>query len=165
MDKLGIDPVQLLLQIFNFVVMVVLLTKFLYRPILKILEERKKKIAEGLEYAQKAKLEEEKAARIRQEIISIAKEESRKIIAEGKLAGKRLEQDIIEKAHKEAQSIIEKGRSDLAVKQEELEKRLKDKTVTIAEAMLKSLLADILTERNQKQIIEKKLLELSKQVK
>ena len=48
MEKLGIEPILLLTQVINFTILVVVLTKFLYKPILKMLDERKKKIEEGL---------------------------------------------------------------------------------------------------------------------
>ena len=89
MEKLGIEQIQLLLQTFNFVVMAVLLTKFLYKPILKSLSDRRKKIAEGLLFAEKIKKEEEKTENKRQEVLAKAREESRKIIEEGKQAGKK----------------------------------------------------------------------------
>ena len=58
MDKLGIEPVMLLTQVINFLVLVILLTKFLYKPILKLIDERRKKIEEGLQLAQEMKLKE-----------------------------------------------------------------------------------------------------------
>ena len=53
MEKLGIELTQILTQIFNFTLMVFLLTKLLYKPVIKKLEERKAKIAEGLAYTEK----------------------------------------------------------------------------------------------------------------
>ena len=49
MENIGIEPYQLLTQVINFALMIFILTKLLYKPILKGLEERKKKIEEGLE--------------------------------------------------------------------------------------------------------------------
>ncbi|MBI4067181.1 F0F1 ATP synthase subunit B [Candidatus Gottesmanbacteria bacterium] len=153
MDKLGIEPMQLLLQAFNFVVLVVLLSKFLYKPILKVLEERKKKIAEGLAFTERAKLEEEKAEKKRQDIIDKAKEEAKKIVDEGKVAGKKIEAEITQKAHKQSLEILEKGKRDIELERQDMEKRLKNKTVEIAEAMVTHLLRDVLTEKNQIKII------------
>src|SRR3989338_9157846 len=53
MDKIGVEPVALLTQIINFLLMVLILSKILYKPILKMLDERKKKIEEGLKYTAK----------------------------------------------------------------------------------------------------------------
>lgn len=165
MEKLGIEPVQLLTQIFNFVVMLLLLTKFLYKPILRVLSERRKKIQEGLEYAEKMNEELEKTDKKRQEVIEKAKEDGRKIIEESKKSGKLLEAEIIEKAHKEAGAILEKGRKELEMERGEMERQLRGNTVEIAQTWVETVLGDILTAKNQSEIINKKLKELAKRIK
>ena len=74
MENLGIQPVPLLLQAINFLLLLFILKKYLYKPILKALEDRKKKIEEGLAYSEKMKAEAEKSEKKREEIISRAKE-------------------------------------------------------------------------------------------
>lgn len=165
MEKLGIEPVQLLTQVFNFVVMLVLLTKFLYKPILKALEERKKKIQSGLEYAEKMAGELEKTGKKRQEVIDAAKEEGRKIIEESKKTGKLLEAEIVEKAHKEEAVILEKGRKELEMERTEMEKQLRTNTVEIAQTWVETVLGNVLTAKNQQEIINRKLKELAKHIK
>ncbi|MCL5798272.1 MAG: F0F1 ATP synthase subunit B, partial [Patescibacteria group bacterium] len=98
MEKLGVEPFQLLTQLFNFFLMVFILTKFLYKPITKKLEERKKKIEEGLEYADRMKSEMEKSDKKRQDVIDRAKLDAKKIVEEAKKEGRKLEAEIVEKA-------------------------------------------------------------------
>lgn len=165
MDKLGIEPVQLLTQIFNFVVMVILMSKFLYKPILKALEDRRKKIQAGLEYAEKMQVELEKTGKKRQEVIDAAKEEARKIIEESKKTGKLLEAEIVEKAHNEAAVILDKGRKELEMERVDMEKQLTSQTVDIAQTWVETVLGKVLSVKNQQQIINKKLQELAHHVK
>src|SRR3989344_5068928 len=139
MDKLGIEPTQLLFQAINFTIMVVVLTKLLYNPILRALNERKRKIAEGLAYTEKMKKEEEKLEKKRQEVVDKAKDE--------------------------AQKIIEKGKKDIELERVEMEQKLRDETIEVAEAMVTRLLENILTEKNQKALIEKKLAQIAKDTK
>ncbi len=162
MEKLGVEPVQLLTQIFNFVVMFLVLSKLLYKPILKALDERRKKIEEGLQYAEKMKAETEKNDKKREEIIGEAKNEARKIIEEGKKSGRQVEAEIIEKAHKEAQEVIAKGRSELSLERIEMEKQLRGQTIEIATSMEESILRQILDKNYQMEIINKKIRELEK---
>ena len=162
MEKLGIEPIQLLLQTFNFVVMAVLLTKFLYKPILKSLSDRRKKIAEGLLFAEKIKKEEEKTENKRQEVLAKAREESRKIIEEGKQAGKKDEAEIIKKAHQEASQIVEKGKRDVEVERSTIEKGLQKQTIEIAALMVEKVLQDSLDQKLQKAILDKKLKDITK---
>lgn len=165
MEQLGIQPFQLVTQVFNFLVMVFLLSKFLYKPILKVLEERKKKIAEGLAYSQKMKEEAEKSEKKRQEVINQAKEEARKIVEDGKKAGKKLEEEIIGKALTEANTILGKARQDLEREKLEMERDLRTKTVEIAQSWVEAVLGKVLGEKAQKTLINQKIEDLEKSSK
>jgi F-type H+-transporting ATPase subunit b len=63
MEKLGINLGFFIFQVLNFLVLMVLLYAFAYRPILKMLDDRKKKIAQGLEDARVAAEARERGAR------------------------------------------------------------------------------------------------------
>ena len=52
MEKLGINPGLLIAQIFNVVLLVWLLTRFLYRPVLNMLNERTRRIQDSLKEAE-----------------------------------------------------------------------------------------------------------------
>lgn len=162
MEQLGIQPIQLLTQVFNFVVMIVLLSKFLYKPILKALEARKKKIQDGLAYTQKMEEEAQKNEKRREEIISRAKEEARQIVEEGKIAGKRMETEILTKAQAEANSILEKGRQELVMEKAEMENQLRRQTVEIAKSWVEAVLTKTLGIKTQQTIINKKIQEMAK---
>lgn len=162
MEQLGIEPIQLLTQIFNFTVMVVVLTKFLYKPILKKLDERRKKIEEGLAMAEKIKVEAENQEKKKQEILDEAKEEARKIIEDGKKTGKKVEAEIIEKAHTEANTILEKGKEELERERLEMEKELRLQTVEIAQTWVETVLKEVLRGKNQQITINKKIKDLER---
>ncbi|MBI5465617.1 F0F1 ATP synthase subunit B [Candidatus Gottesmanbacteria bacterium] len=165
MEQLGIETVQLLTQVFNFVVMLVLLTKFLYRPILGKLEERRKKIEEGLIFTERARKDLEEIDKKKQEIIDQAKLEARRIIDEGKKSAKNLEREIIEKARQEAVTILEKGGEELKSARWRMERELKVQTVEIAQTMVKRLLEKTLTSSDHQEIIDKKIEEIGKLAK
>lgn len=164
MEQLGIEPVQLATQIFNFVIMAVLLTYFLYKPILRVLKARREKIAEGLAYSEKMKEEAQKTETKRQAILTSAREEAGKIIEEAKKSGKTVEAEIIEKAHQEAKLIVEKGRSDVEMERVEMEKKLREQTVEIATAMAAKVLESTLSVKNQRAIIAKKIKTITRQL-
>src|SRR3989344_7992101 len=102
MEKLGIQPLSLLLQVINFLILLFVLKKYLYTPILNMLNDRKKKIEEGLSYSEKMKSEFEKSEKKRAEIIDKGKLEAQKIVEEGRHAAKGKENELIAKAEKEA---------------------------------------------------------------
>lgn len=164
MEQLGIEPVQLLTQLINFAIMVAVLSKLLYKPIMKSLNERRKKIAEGLAYTEKMKAESEKTESKRQAILASAKEEASKIIEDAKKAAKGVEAEIIEKAHEEEKGIVEKGRSDIEMERAEMAKKLKEQTVDIAAAIAGKVLESSLSAADQRTIIQKKIKTLAKKL-
>ena len=94
----------LIAQILNFLVLVFVLAKFVYKPVLGIMEERKNKIASDLETAEKAKNDAEAV----------------KAEYAAKLADARQDaQDIIENARKTAQAAHDKIMADTKVEQEQ----------------------------------------------
>lgn len=162
MEQLGVELQQLITQIINFAILLFLLTKFLYKPILKALNERKTKIAEGLEYAEKMKKEDEKTELKRQEIVKEAKIEAKKIIEEAKKDAKKQQSDILDKANSEALEIKAKARLELESERLLLEKELKTKTVEIAKIWVESVIGKFLEDKKQLEIVNKKIAEMSK---
>lgn len=157
MQKLGIEPVQLLLQLFNFVLMVFVLTKLLYNPIKGKLEERRKKIAEGLEYTRKMKEKEEEIDKKREEIMQQARLDAKKVIDESKKSGKILEEEIVKDAQQEASAILDKARKDIELERQELLKSIRREAVDIASAMAEKVIGEALTDADHDRIINKKL--------
>ncbi|OGF99921.1 ATP synthase F0 subunit B [Candidatus Gottesmanbacteria bacterium RBG_13_37_7] len=165
MEQIGVEPIALLAQIVNFSLIVFLLTKILYKPILKTLDERKKKIEEGLAYTEemKKRIEENDAAV--KEILTKAREDAREIIEEGKKTGKKVEAEIIDEAHLEAKQIIEKGHKDLDLEKTKMEKQLIIQTIEIAKGIATKALEQVLSEKDQKSIIDRKIKEIAKLAK
>ena len=165
MEKLGIQPIQLLLQAINFLIILLILKKFLYRPILKMLDDRKKKIDEGLLYSDRMKSEFEKSEKKRAEVVEKGKIEAQKLIIEARKAAKEKENEIIEKAEKEAAGIIERAEKENMRLRQDLEKEIQIKAVNIAERIVKKTVIDALNEKMHRAIIDKKLKEISSKIK
>lgn len=125
MEGLGIDLKLLIAQIINFILLLFLLSKFLYRPIIKILAERKKRIEESLENAQKiqeelVKIEERKAEELKK-----AKEQGELVLAEFREMAKRLGKEAAAKAEANTQKIMAKTQEQLNLEREKMKKELK----------------------------------------
>lgn len=162
MENIGISPSAFLIQLINFSIMVLVLGKLLFKPIIKILSERKKKIEQGLAYEEKMKAELELTARKREQFLERARDEARKIIEEGKKLGKKAESEILEKAKDEAAQVLAKGKNELETERAEMEKVLRAETAEIASVMVERLIGQVLKEADHKALIDQKLKDLSK---
>src|SRR3989344_1278848 len=120
MEKLGIEPSLLLAQLINFSIIVVVLTRFLYKPILGMLAKRKKEIEEGLAITERMRAEEEKLGLRKEKLLAEARKEARVILEDAKKQGKDMGSEIVAAAHKEAGEIIQKAKRDADATHESL---------------------------------------------
>lgn len=162
MEKLGVEPALLLAQIVNFGIIVVVLGKLLYRPILSMLAKRKKEIEEGLAAAERQKQEEEKLGVRREKLLTEARKEAREILEEGKKQAEEARREIVAAAHTEAADIVAKAKRDAAATHEALEGAIRHEAVDLAVAMAKRLVAGTLSVQDQHKLIAKNLREMEK---
>lgn len=162
MEQLGIEPNLLLAQIVNFLIIFFVLSKLLYKPILGMLEKRKKEIAAGLELTEKMRAEEEKMNARKEKMLDEARKEARDIVEAGKKEADAQGHEIIEAAHTQAQGIIAKGKDDVVELRAGMEKDVRRAAVDIAEAMTKQLLSQVLSASDQHKLIQIHMKELEK---
>ena len=110
LQQLGISWPKLIAQTVNFGIILFILWKFAYRPVLKMLEERRQRVAEAMANAEKAKAELAKADGARQEIINQANAQATKLIEEARAAAARVQEVETQKAIAAAKDIVEKAR-------------------------------------------------------
>jgi F-type H+-transporting ATPase subunit b len=160
MEKLGIEPNLLLAQIVNFLIIFFVLSKLLYKPILGMLEKRKKEIAAGLELTEKMREEEEKLNVRKEKVFEEARKEARNIVEAGKKEADAQGKEIIEAAHVTAQGVVTKGKEDVVALRASMEKDVRHAAVDIAQAMTKQLLSQVMSAADQHKLIQKHLKEL-----
>ena len=160
MEKLGIEPILLLAQIVNFLIIIIVLSRFLYKPILTMLEKRKKEIEEGVRLTAKVREDEAKFEEKKERMLATARIEAQEILEEARKQAKGEEKDIIAAAHKEAETIVAKGKEDVARARVEMEKGVRDSAVELAAAMTRRLVSGILSSSDQHKLITKHLKEV-----
>jgi len=160
----GIQPILLLAQIVNFLIILVLLRKFFYAPITKALEGRKKRIAESLQEAdlieEKLKKTNEDTAKVLEEaqnnaqiLITEAKNEAEKITERATVEGRK----IIEDALAEAKLQIEAER-------QKMQKQLEQETLSLVIEVVKKVLGRNLKCKEKQDLTKNAVSEITKQI-
>ena len=153
MEKLGINLGYLLVQVLNFAILFVVLRAWVYRPIVKMLEGRRQKIAQGLEDARIAAEARANAEKEAQVILAQAQKDVELKLRE---ASERAEQ-----VAKEARAAAEKEASDIrqAAAQEGEQTRsqalseLRGQVAALAIAAAQKLIGETLDERRQRALV------------
>lgn len=150
-----IDVKQIIFQVINFGILAFVLTKFLFRPILDILDKRAARIAEGMAAAEKslqeqAKLEEKKAAELAK-----AEKKAAALIMEAREEAKKMSADIVKEAKSEAQKAVAKQETEFMERLSNVEGELKSRLSTMVVQATKKALSDSLTTADLKEITTK----------
>lgn len=158
---LGISWQGLLGQIINFVLLLVLLYFIGYRPIRKMLDERSKRIKEGIDQAELAK---EAAARAEEEVqrrLDEARKDGQLILAQAAEMGERLKAEAREEARREAEALIVRARAEIGMERDEAIDRLRQEFADLAILAAEKVIKETLDKERHRRLIQEVLEESS----
>lgn len=150
MEKLGIDYKLLISQVVNFFLLFFILKKLLYKPILKLLDERRKKIAETLDNAAKLREELEKTEVQRKKMLADVRREGEIILKKQKDLAEVKREEMIEKAREEARKVTEEARKQLNQEKESMIKDVSKRVSELSISLTQKMLGDLDNETQHK---------------
>lgn len=158
--KLGINKWLLLAQVVNFLLLLLILNKFVFKPLLKILDQRSKKITTSLKEAEETKNRLEEAEKTYQKKVLAAKKESQKILFKAETESAVLREKKIKETKNQVSEILTQGKKTLQQQKiQTLKEAEKDLADLVTEISAKFLTRKITVEDDQK-LIKKVLTEL-----
>jgi F-type H+-transporting ATPase subunit b len=160
LNNLGIDFKVMIAQIINFGILVFILVKFLYRPLLKALDDRRKKISDSLD---KAKEIEQKSSEVELEVQakrSEAKSEATAIISEAKSEADKARESMLKAAENEAADIKKTAREQMEIERQGLYADTKKRVSQLALLIVAKSLKEDLSDDFYKKNIDKALNEI-----
>lgn len=146
----------------TFLLLVFLLAKFAWKPILNTINEREKSISEALEQAKKAREEMSTLHSEHEKLVREAKEQRDLILKEAKETRDKVIADAQNQAKKEASSILEKAFEDIKREQEQALKVLKQEVATMAVNAATVILKNELSDKAKSQALVDAYLKESK---
>lgn len=161
-EGLSIQPSVVAFQALNFLLLVVVLHRILYKPLVKLLSEREKRIREGVENAEKADAMLKESNTIRQDMIKGAKAESQDIMEKARKSGEELKTGIIQDAHQEADKVIKAGHTLVEMEKAKTSQELKANAVNMIIAATEKVLREKVDPARDAKLIEESLTVASK---
>ena len=134
--NLGIDGKLLLAQAINFLVLLFILRRFAYRPMLAFLEKRTERIEQGLQDAKKAKDDLLQVAKQEKEILAHARQEAKLLIETAEISAKKRDAERLVATEEEAKRFLEGARLTI---EEEKVKMVAEAKKEIAEVVTLSV--------------------------
>ncbi len=162
--QFGIEPILLLAQIVNFLIILFVLKKFFYKPIVKMLEDRRKRIEESLKNAdaieEKLKATEEKSALI----LDNARKNAEDILAEAKAEAQRIADAAGVEARLAQEETLKKTMEQIVSEREKMQKDLEAQTLDLVVATVKKVLGRNLKDAEKKSLTAKSISDISKNI-
>ena len=162
MEGLGINWGLLIAQLFNVIILVVLLSRFLYRPVLNLLNERTQRIQTSLREAEQVKTQLASAQQDYEAQVSRGRQEAAAIVAQANERAKGQEAEIVAQARIEADRIRAEARTQSVQERDQLLRDLKGQMASLVTATAEKVIGAELT-TNHDRLIEDSLAQLGRQ--
>src|SRR5438093_10925607 len=154
LQSLGVYWPKLIAQLVNFGIVLFILWKFAYRPVLRLLEERRQKVAEAMINAEKAKEELKRTEAQRQEVLAETNAQANKLIEEARAAAGKVREQETQKAIHEAEQILAKAREAAALERTRMLADVKRELGRLVVATTSKVTGKVLTGEDQRRLTE-----------
>jgi F-type H+-transporting ATPase subunit b len=158
-DALGINLPQLIAQIVNFTVLLVILRLTLYKPILKMLDDRKQKISEGLNAAEIARAEAAAAQTNIQAQLDVARREGQEIVGNAQQIAGRIQAEAREESGRDRERALERARAEIQLERDRAIAELRGEFADITVAAAEKVVGQSLDRQSHQRIIDEALAE------
>lgn len=144
-----------------FIVLLVVLSRFAFKPLLAAVEAREKQLQDAIEGARRDREEAAELAARQREALEATRTDAQRIIAEGRKAGESLRAEMLEHTRQEQQQLLERARQEIALETERAIAALRREAVDLAIAGASKVIERNLDDAGNRRLIENYLANLA----
>jgi F-type H+-transporting ATPase subunit b len=152
---LDVNPGLIFWTVITFIILLLILRKLAWKPILTALDQRENSIKDALEKADQARLDASKALEENKASIAKAEEESRKIIEQSRSFAEKLKEQMLQESKAQQQKIIQDAAAEIERRKDSAFNELKNQVAEIAVRAAEKILNEKLDDETQKKMIDK----------
>ena len=161
MEGLGIDLKSLIFQLVNFSILIFVLGKLLYKPIVRMLDSRREAIKKSMDDAEKVKKELAEIKERQDQILSLAREQAKGILAKETERAKAYYDESLKKASQDVEDLLERGEKGLTTQKEEFRQSLKLEVAEMVRESVKKVLSEGLSDSDREKLVTEQLSKIS----
>ena len=150
----------LILQIISFLILMGLLAKFLYKPLIKMLEERSSQIAQDIESARRSEEEAKRYAEETQKALNIAKEEAIRIKEQSRKDTDSTRREMLGETKKESISMIDRAKKEIEKEVTSARLRLRGEISNLSTEVAKKILKREIDKKDHEKLIDESIKEI-----
>ncbi|HET7082318.1 MAG TPA: F0F1 ATP synthase subunit B [Candidatus Limnocylindria bacterium] len=160
-DAFGVDVLKLTFQIINFLLILYLLNRFVFRRVLALLDERQERIAKGLEDAESAARDRELARAEREAALDEARKEAAAMIARATKIAEDSRAEIVAAARAEAEKVAARATEEITAEKQRAIAELRAQVADLALDAAGRLVKAEMNAPTQRRLVEEFLAEVS----
>jgi F-type H+-transporting ATPase subunit b len=155
-----LDPGLFIWTILTFLVLLTLLAKFAWGPLLKALDSRQELIRKSLDDAQQARQELERLNQESVQIIKTARAEAEAIISQSRSAGDRLREEIKQKARSEGAAILRNAERQIQLETGRAVQQIRREAVDLSVMIASKIIGRNISKEDNERLIEEALRQI-----
>ena len=155
MDNFGVQGDLLVAQVINFCLVSYVLYRFAIKPVLKTVEERQKKISEGLQYAEEMKVQLAAAEQERLDLLKKAQEDAQSLFAKTKRESETYLQEQKHIAEQKVEQMLTQAQGTIESERRKMLAEAKTEVAGLVVATTERVLKDVLTDEVRTQLNKK----------
>ena len=152
-----LDPGLFVWTILTFLLLLTVLAKFAWKPLLKMLKDREELIRSSLEDAEKAKKKLERLNAEGEAIINQARSEAQSILSEGKAAAAKLKDETLDVAKEQAKQIASEAEKQINIEKDKAIAEIKSEVVNLSMSIAEKLINKNISPEDNKALIDESL--------
>jgi F-type H+-transporting ATPase subunit b len=152
-EKFGIDVRTLIAQIVNFLIVLLVLYRFAFKPVLKLLDDRAKKIKISLQHAQEVERKMQELDALKNRMLQEVEQKSQMMLKTTQEKADQERQFIVNKAKNEVKDIIEKAQQEIQITRKNLLDVSKNDIVAVIVTSLEKILPKKIDHAFEKEMI------------
>lgn len=160
-EAFGVDALKLAFQIINFLLILYLLNRFLFKRVLGLLDERQEKISKGLEDAEAAARDRELARAEREAALDEARKEAQTMIARATKIAEDSRAEIVAAARAEAEKVAARATEEITVEKQRAIAELRSQVADLALEAAGRLVKAEMNAPTQRRLVEDFLAEVA----
>jgi F-type H+-transporting ATPase subunit b len=159
---LNVQSGLIIWTIITFVLLILVLSKVAWKPLLQALHNRENGIREALRQAEEARKEAATVLAENRQAIAMANEETARLLREGRELAEQMKSDIVARAHESAKHAVEQAKDEIQRERDAALVQLRNQVADLAIKVAEKILDESLDTARQKKIVDKVLLKLPK---
>lgn len=159
--QFGLNGQIFLAQLVNFLLVLVILWRFAYRPIVKILDERQEKIEKSVKNAEQIESRVIQIEKERETILTEARKEAQATAQKAHEQGEMRREEIVAAAKREVERVIAKGKEQLITEKENMMKEVRKDIADIAVKAATRIIEDCVDEKKSQSLAEETIRKMT----